>query len=61
MGRILAPCVGEGIRPADEDLPMFWRGYSFMGRILASQTEHEANEYQYEYLLVFVFVRGVQY
>ena len=29
-----------------------------MGRTLASQTEHEANEY--EYLFVFVFVLGVQ-
>ena len=72
-GRILAPCFGEGIPPWDEYLPlvlervfvhrtdtcpMFWRGYSSMGRILASQTEHEANEY--EYLFVFVSMRGVQ-
>ena len=50
MGRIFAPCAGEGIRPWGEYLPhvlervfvqgtntcpMFWGGYSSMGRILA--------------------------
>ena len=54
MGRILAPCVEEGIRPTNEYLPhflervflrgtnscpMFWRGYSSNERILAHDLE----------------------
>ena len=58
-GRILAPCFWEGIRTTDEYLPRVFEMVFVRRRVFALQTEHEANEY--EYLFVFVFVRGVEY
>ena len=57
MGRILAPCAGEGIRPWDECLPHVLERVFVHGTNTCLANEHEADEY--EYLFVFVFVQGV--
>ena len=57
-GRNTCPMFWKGYSSKGRNTcPMFWRRYSFVGRILASQTEHEADEYEYSF--AFVFVRGV--
>ena len=58
-GRILASCFWEGIRLRDEYSPHVSEKVLVQRRILATRTEYEANEY--EYLFVFVIVRGMKY